>query len=58
VPTAWAARSSAEERAETLELHEEVARAIADRDPELARAAMDSHFARSIGDLFHRGEAR
>jgi len=56
VPTAWAARSTEDERVETLALHEEVARAIADREPERARTAMESHFARSIGDLFHRAE--
>jgi len=54
IPKAWAGRTTAEEREETLELHREVAQAIADRDPDLARTAMDSHFARSIGDLFHR----
>lgn len=54
IPKAWAGRTTQEEREETLVLHREVAEAIADRDPELARAAMDSHFARSIGDLFHR----
>jgi DNA-binding FadR family transcriptional regulator len=55
IPQAWAGRASERERQESLELHHEVARAIAERDPELARAAMDSHFARSIGDLFQRG---
>ena len=54
IPKAWAGRATEEEREETLELHREVAQAIADRDPDLARTAMDSHFARSIGDLFHR----
>lgn len=54
VPKAWAGRTTEEDRAETLELHREVAQAIADRDPDMARAAMDSHFARSIGDLFRR----
>jgi len=53
IPKAWAGRATTQERQETLDLHQEVAKAIADRDPELARAAMDSHFARSIGDLFH-----
>jgi len=52
VPRAWEGRRTPEERAETIELHREVARAIADRDPDAARKAMDSHFARSIGDLF------
>lgn len=53
IPQAWAGRTSTEEREETLDLHREVAQAIADQDPELARTAMDAHFARSIGDLFH-----
>ena len=52
-PQAWAGRVTPEERQESLDLHREVARAIAERDGELARAAMESHFARSIGDLFH-----
>ena len=56
IPQAWAGRTTAQEREESLVLHHEVARAISDRDPELARAAMESHFARSIGDLFHRGQ--
>lgn len=54
IPKAWAGRTTEQEREETLELHREVAQAIANRDPDLARTAMDSHFARSIGDLFHR----
>lgn len=53
IPQAWAGRTSTEEQEETLDLHREVAQAIANRDPELARTAMDAHFARSIGDLFH-----
>lgn len=56
VPKAWDGRVTAQDRAESLELHREVAQAIADRDPDMARAAMDSHFARSIGDLFRRAE--
>ncbi len=55
IPKAWAGRTTEEEREETLDLHREVARAIADRNPDLARAAMESHFARSIGDLFRDG---
>lgn len=55
IPQAWAGRATEEERAESLELHKQVASAIADQDPHLARTAMDSHFARSIGDLFHGG---
>lgn len=58
VPKAWEGRTTEQDRAETLELHREVAQAIADRDPAMARAAMDSHFARSIGDLFRRTRDR
>lgn len=54
VPKAWAGRTTQEERDETIGLHREVAQAIAARDPDRARKAMDSHFARSIGDLFCR----
>ena len=54
IPKAWAGRTKEEEKEESIELHGQVARAIADRDPELARTAMNAHFARSIGDLFRR----
>ena len=54
IPKAWAGRRTDEERAETLELHREVAHAIAIKDPELARSAMESHFAASVGELFFR----
>jgi len=54
IPRAWAGRTTEEEREESLALHQEVASAISNRDPELASAAMESHFARSIGDLFHQ----
>lgn len=57
IPQAWAGRITAQERQESLDLHHEVARAIVERDAELARAAMESHFARSIGDLFHQSTA-
>ena len=57
IPKAWAGRVTEEERAESLDLHHQVAQAIADGDPEHARTAMELHFARSIGDLFHRSEA-
>lgn len=58
IPRAWAGRTTEAEREETLVLHREVAQAIAERDPDLARNAMESHFARSIGELFHREEDR
>ncbi|MGX7927139.1 FadR/GntR family transcriptional regulator [Tsuneonella sp. HG094] len=54
IPKAWAGRTTEQERVESLDLHDRVARAIAESDPETARQAMESHFARSIGDLFHR----
>lgn len=54
IPKAWAGRVTEQERVESLDLHHQVAQAIANSDPETARAAMESHFARSIGDLFHR----
>lgn len=55
IPKAWAGRVTREEREESIELHCEVAQAIADRDGEMARASMDAHFARSIGRLFRGG---
>jgi DNA-binding FadR family transcriptional regulator len=57
IPKAWAGRASEAEREESLALHREVADAIANRDPLRAREAMESHFARSIGELFHRAES-
>lgn len=57
VPRAWEGRTTQQERDETIALHLEVAEAILDRDPELAREAMDAHFARSIGDLFRMSSA-
>ena len=51
IPKAWSGRTTAEEREETLALHREVAEAIAARSPERARAAMESHFASSIGEM-------
>lgn len=57
IPKAWAGRATEQEREESLQLHREVAEAIAAGDPGLARAAMESHFARSIGDLFHQSDS-
>lgn len=54
IPKAWRGRTTPEEQHETVVLHNEVAEAIVQRDPELARAAIESHFARSIGDLFRQ----
>ncbi|WP_240654524.1 FadR/GntR family transcriptional regulator [Croceicoccus ponticola] len=53
IPKAWAGRTTEQEKTESVMLHNKVASAIAERDPDLARIAMESHFARSIGDLFH-----
>lgn len=54
IPRAWEGRTTSQERDETIELHREVAQAIADQDPEIARVAMEAHFARSIGDIFRK----
>lgn len=51
IPKAWSGRTTAAEREETLALHREVAEAIAARSPGRARAAMESHFASSIGEM-------
>ena len=51
IPRAWVGRTTREERDETLALHREVAEAIAARDPGRARAAMESHFNNSIGEM-------
>jgi DNA-binding FadR family transcriptional regulator len=49
VPAAWRTRTAAEQRTNILDQHRALARAIADRDPEGARAAMEGHFDASIG---------
>lgn len=51
VPTAWQTRETDEERRNVLARHRDVANAIAERDPDLARAAMEEHFASSIGRI-------
>jgi len=51
VPAAWHTRQTEAERVSTLDRHRDVAQAIADRDPEAARAAMEEHFASSIGRI-------
>ena len=50
IPAAWHTRKAEIERERILALHEKLARAIADRDPPAARAAMDAHFDASIRD--------
>jgi DNA-binding FadR family transcriptional regulator len=51
IPTAWRTRQTAAQRRVVLSRHLNVAQAIADRDPQAARAAMDAHFDASIDDL-------
>ncbi|HEX2624589.1 MAG TPA: FCD domain-containing protein [Sphingomicrobium sp.] len=51
VPKAWQTRRTEEERADILDRHRALARAIADRDPDSARRWMRSHFDESIGAL-------
>lgn len=52
VPTAWETRQTPDQRAAVLDVHRDLAGAIADRDALAARAAMDAHFDRAISDLF------
>jgi GntR family transcriptional repressor for pyruvate dehydrogenase complex len=49
VPTAWRTRTTDAQRAEIIDHHRAIAIAIAERDPDAALAAMDSHFDASIG---------
>jgi AraC family transcriptional activator of pyochelin receptor len=49
VPAAWRTRTTDDDRAAILERHRALARAIANRDADAARAEMDAHFAHSIG---------
>lgn len=51
VPRAWDTRQTEEEHEEILDIHQAIARAIADRDAAGAAAAMERHFDNSIGDL-------
>ncbi len=51
VPTAWRTRESEDQRRSVLDQHRDVARAIADRAPAKAQAAMEAHFDLSIGAL-------
>ena len=57
VPKAWRTRETETQRAEILEVHRDIARAIADRAPEAAAGLMNRHFDSSIGDLM-RSAAR
>jgi GntR family transcriptional regulator, transcriptional repressor for pyruvate dehydrogenase complex len=51
VPTAWRTRHAKKQKKLMLDRHRAVARAIADRDPEAAAAAMAAHFDTAIGDM-------
>lgn len=55
LPLAWATRNTAKERTVVLERHEAIAEAIANKDPEAARLAMDSHFDGSVQNLLNAG---
>lgn len=56
VPRAWQNRPNKERRAEILELHRQIAGAIADQDPAVAIALMERHFETSIADLTAVGQ--
>lgn len=51
VPAAWSTRTTDAERADIIQRHRDVARAILGRDSAAAAAAMEGHFDASIGDL-------
>lgn len=55
VPAAWRTRVAEGQKAEIREQHHRLAKAIADRDPVAARAAMASHFVTSIGEELKGG---
>ena len=52
VPTAWHTRQTQTQRENILALHGMLAQAIADRDASAASRLMDTHFDKSIADLF------
>lgn len=54
VPRAWSTRQTAEQKDAVISAHRNLARAISNRDPEAAEAAMAVHFDTSIGDLLRR----
>ena len=53
VPKAWSTRQSETQKDTVINVHRKLARAIVDRDPIAAEAAMAAHFDTSIGDLLH-----
>ncbi len=57
VPTAWRTRVAKKQKKLMLDRHRAVARAIADRDPKAAAAAMADHFDAAIGDLLKAQES-
>lgn len=54
-PIVWRYRRTAEEQREIVDLHEQVVEAIAARDPDAARAAMERHFSVAISGLARAG---
>ena len=50
IPAAWQTRKAEIERERIAQLHQMLAQAIAKKDPDGARAAMDAHFDASIRD--------
>jgi DNA-binding FadR family transcriptional regulator len=57
VPAAWRTRVAEQRRQMMIDRHRNIARAIAERAPEAAVAAMSAHFDTAIGDLL-QGDAR
>jgi GntR family transcriptional repressor for pyruvate dehydrogenase complex len=55
LPVAWNTRNTAKERTVVLQRHEAIAEAIANKDPEAARLAMDEHFDGSVQNLLNAG---
>lgn len=51
VPTAWRTRIAKKQKTLMIDRHRAVARAIAERDPAAAAAAMAAHFDAAIGDM-------
>ena len=54
VPLAWQTRKSAEEKHDILDRHRSLARAIAERKPDLAQQWMGSHLDEAIGASLER----
>lgn len=56
VPRAWDTRETEDQRRQMLDLHLEIAQAVARHDTVAAVAAMDAHFDASIGDLIRAAQ--